>query len=58
MGGRQKKDYFTKNIPSPTFFEINTANFQEMFLEIFLKFCRLKKINKKTVFFGFFVIKF
>ena len=31
-----KKDYFTK-ILSPRFFEINTSNFQEMFLDIFKK---------------------
>ena len=27
-----KIDYFTKNLSPPTFFEINTSNFQEMFL--------------------------
>ena len=33
-----KKDYFTKNPSSPTFFGINTLNFQEMFLAILEKF--------------------
>ena len=41
-----KIDFFTKNLSSPTFFEINTSNFQEMFLNIFKKFCR-KKLKKK-----------
>ena len=35
-----KKDYFTKILSSPRFFEINTSNFQEMFLDIFRKICR------------------
>ena len=30
-----KEDYFTKNLFSPTFFETNTSNFQELFLDIF-----------------------
>ena len=56
MGGATKTpkiDYFTKNLSSPTFFEINTSNFQEMFNDIFKKFCRkeflktLKKIITK-----------
>ena len=34
-----KIDYFTKNLSS-TFFEITTSNFQEMFLDIFRKFCQ------------------
>ena len=34
-----KKDYFTKNLSPLTFFKINTSNFQEMFLNIFRKFC-------------------
>ena len=34
-----KIDYFTKNLSSPTFFEITTSSFQEMFLDIFRKFC-------------------
>ena len=44
-----KKDYFTKILSSPRFFEINTSNFQEMFLDIFRKFCRkrFKKFLKK-----------
>ena len=49
-----KKDYFTKNLSPPTFFEINTSNFQEMFLGIFIKFCgkvflknNRNKINNK-----------
>ena len=51
-----KKDYFTKNLSSPRFFEINTSNFQKMFLDIFKKFFRKKKYlkknkQKKTVFF-------
>ena len=33
-----KIDYFTKNLSSPTFFEITTSNFQKMFLDIFRKF--------------------
>ena len=49
-----KKDYFTKNLPLPTFFEINTLNFQEMFLDIFLMsegfllFKFIEKTNKKN----------
>ena len=35
-----KKDYFTKIISPPRFFEINTSNFQEMFLDIFKKICQ------------------
>ena len=34
-----KIDYFTKNLFPPMLFEINTSNFQEMFLDIFKKFC-------------------
>ena len=30
-----KKDYFIKILSPPRFFEINTSNFQEMFLIIF-----------------------
>ena len=30
-----KKDYFTKILSPPRFFEINTSIFQEMFLDIF-----------------------
>ena len=30
-----KIDYFTKNLPPPTFFEITTSNFEETFLAIF-----------------------
>ena len=37
-----KKDYFTKILSPPRFFEINTSNFQEMFLKIFKKFCGKK----------------
>ena len=33
-----KIDYYTKNLSSPTFFEITTSKFQEVFLEIFRKF--------------------
>ena len=62
MGGANKtskKDYFTKNLSSPTFFEINTSNFQEMFNNIFIKYVgrNLKnyfwnwKIAKKNSFF-------
>ena len=40
-----KKDYFTKILSSPRLLEINTSNFQEMFLDIFKKFCR-KKLKK------------
>ena len=40
-----KIDYFTKNLSPPRFFEINASNFQEMFLDIFRKFCR-KKLRK------------
>ena len=32
-----KKDYFTRSLSSPTFIEINTLIFQEMFLSIFRK---------------------
>ena len=43
-----KKDYFTKILPPPRFFEINTSKFQEMFCDIFKKFCRnYFKMNKK-----------
>ena len=35
-----KKKYFTKILSSPRFFEINTSNFQEMILNIFIKICR------------------
>ena len=42
----KKKDYFTKNIFSPTFFKINTSNFQEMFPRIFRKFY-WKEFKKK-----------
>ena len=48
MGGTKKtakKDYFTKNLSSLMIFEINTSNFQEMFLAIFRKFC-LKEFLK------------
>ena len=41
--GRRKlkllKDNFTKILSLPGFFEINTSNFQEMFLDIFKIFC-------------------
>ena len=46
-----KIDYFTKNISPPRFFEINTSNFQEISLDIFLKICQkgiLKKLIKKN----------
>ena len=33
-----KIDYFTKNLSPPRFLEINTSNFQQMFLDIFKKF--------------------
>ena len=33
-----KIDYLTKNLSSPTFFEITTSKFKEMFLDIFRKF--------------------
>ena len=41
-------DCFTKNQYPPMFFEINTSNFQGMFLNILKSFVRmnLKKINK------------
>ena len=35
-----KKYYFTKILSPPRLFEINTSNFQEMFFDIFKKFCR------------------
>ena len=35
-----KIDYFTKNLFPTTFFEINTSNFQETFLDMLKKFCR------------------
>ena len=34
-----KKDYFTKILSSPRFFELETSNSQRMFLDIFKKFC-------------------
>ena len=42
-----KKNYFTKILSPPRFFEINTSNFQEMFLDIFKKSVgrEFKKIN-------------
>ena len=40
-----KIDCFTKNLFPPTDFEINTSNFQEIFLDIFKKF-RLKEFKK------------
>ena len=44
-----KKDYFTEILSPPRFFEINTSNFQEMFLDIFKKSAgrEFEKINKK-----------
>ena len=55
-----KKDYFTKKISSLTFFEINTSNFQEIFLAIFRKFCgkESKQKVKKKLFFGHDFFKF
>ena len=32
-----KKDYFTKILSPPRFFEINTSNFKKTFLDIFKK---------------------
>ena len=32
-----KKDYFTKNLSSPMFFEINISNLKEVFHDIYLK---------------------
>ena len=54
MGGQTKMvkiDYFTINLSSPTFYEITSSKFQEVFINIFRKFCRkeLEKKNKKTV---------
>ena len=49
-----KKDYFTKILSPPRFFEINTSNFKDMFLNILRKFFgkefpkNLKKIIKKN----------
>ena len=37
-------DYFTIYLSSPTFIKIATTSFQEIFLEIFRKFC-LKKFK-------------
>ena len=56
-----KKDYFTKILSSPRFFEINTSNFQEMFLGMFKKFCQKefffnKKQFTKLFFFIFFFL--
>ena len=51
-----KKDYFTKNLSASTFFEINTSNLQEMFLDLFKKFCR--KEFQKNIIFCFFLIIF
>ena len=44
-----KKDYFTKILSSPRFFEINTSNSQKTFHDIFIKFCR-KEFQKKINF--------
>ena len=41
-----KKDYFTKILPYPRFFEINTSSFQEMFCDIFKNFCQ-KELKQK-----------
>ena len=46
-----KKGYFIKNLSFPTFLEINTSNFQEIFLAILRKFSWKKfLIIKKNVF--------
>ena len=43
MGGAnkncKKKNYLSKNLLSPMFFKIKTSKFQEMFYDIFRKFC-------------------
>ena len=46
----EKKDYFTKILYPPRLFEINTSNFQEMFLDIFISSVRkdFKKLQKKN----------
>ena len=44
-----KIDYFTKNLSSPTFFDITTSNFQEVFLDIFRKFCRKKFLKNLKI---------
>ena len=55
MGGANKTakiDYFTKNISPPRFFEINTSNFQEIYLAFFRKnFLKEFKEIKKQKFY-------
>ena len=41
-----KKEFFTKNLSSPKFFEINTSNFNGMFFAVLRKFCR-KELKDK-----------
>ena len=44
-----KKDYSTKILSPPRFFELETSNFQEMLLDMLKKCCRkeFEKIIKK-----------
>ena len=44
-----KIDYFTENLSSPSFFEITTSNFQEMFLENSVGKIFFKLKNKKII---------
>ena len=52
-----KKDYFNKILSFPRFFEINTLNFQEMFLDIFKKFCwkEFLKIQQRKNYINLFI---
>ena len=58
-----KKDYLTKNLFSPTFYDINTSKFQDMFLDMFKKsvgrnFLKIKnKILQKNNFYFYFCYK-
>ena len=44
-----KIDYFTKNLSSPTFFEITTLNFKETFLAIFKEFCSKEFLKNRKI---------
>ena len=58
MGGQTKtakKDYFFKILSPPRFFEINTSNFQKMFLDI-LKKIAIKNKKKNYFLFIFYII--
>ena len=44
-----KKDYFTKNLYSLTFFEINTSNFQDMLFKVLQNFVRKNVLKIKKI---------